>query len=93
MFHIETMGNSSAAGIVSLKAYIKHAGISTITGWRWRKKGWLKTINIAGREYVRAEDVAEFERRGRCGGNSLANSVVPPSSPETERPRRDESPT
>lgn len=67
MFHSETMGTSSATGIVSLKAYIKQAGISTITGWRWRKKGWLKTVNIAGREYIRAEDIADFERRAAAG--------------------------
>lgn len=67
MFHSETLGHSPTGGIVSLKAYIKQAGISTITGWRWRKKGWLKTINIAGREYVRAEDIAEFERRAAAG--------------------------
>lgn len=67
MFQSETMGTSSTAGIVSLKAYIQRAGISTITGWRWRKKGWLKTVNIAGREYIRSEDIAEFERRAAAG--------------------------
>jgi len=38
-----------------------------VTAWRWRKKTWLHTINIAGRVYVTAESIAEFTRRAEAG--------------------------
>jgi hypothetical protein len=32
-----------------------------------RKRGWLKTINICGRQYVTAEAIEEFMRRAESG--------------------------
>ena len=31
---------------------LEQVGVTPCTAWRWRKKGWLKTINIAGRQYL-----------------------------------------
>lgn len=53
----------SDAPIVALNLLALQSGISAITLWRWRKKGWLRTCNIAGRQYVRSEDLEEFKRR------------------------------
>jgi len=41
--------------------------MSDVTAWRHRKKGWLKTVNIAGRVYLTTEAIAEFERRAEAG--------------------------
>lgn len=41
--------------------------LSNITLWRFRKRGWLKTVNIAGRNYVTAEELARFLVRARSG--------------------------
>ena len=55
------------SGLLSLSSYTKRTGISAITAWRWRRNGWLPTVNISGRAYLRVEDIAEFERRAAAG--------------------------
>lgn len=55
------------APIVALHHFCRAAGFTPITAWRMRKKGWLSTINIAGRQYVTAEAIAEFKRRAVAG--------------------------
>jgi len=42
-------------------------GVTACTLWRWRKKGWLKTVNIAGRQYLTQEAIDEFHRRAVAG--------------------------
>jgi hypothetical protein len=59
---------SSAAEIpVALNRFCEQIGIADVTAWRWRKQGWLKTANIAGRQYVMPEDMEEFKRRASAG--------------------------
>jgi len=55
------------APIISLLAFCRNAEISTITAWRFRKRGWLQTVNICGRQYVTADGIAEFTRRAAAG--------------------------
>jgi hypothetical protein len=50
--------------------------VSPCTAWRWRKKGWLKTVNIAGRQYLTREAVDEFQRRA-VGGEFAQVPKVP----------------
>ena len=52
---------------ISLSTFVAQMGINVITAWRWRKDGKLKTVNICGRQYVRSEDMAEFNRRVASG--------------------------
>ena len=42
-------------------------GVTSTTGWRWRKRGILPTTNIYGRLYVTAESLVEFHRRANAG--------------------------
>jgi len=51
---IETtpMVQSRTAPMVSLSWWLEQMGVTAITGWRWRKKGWLKVTNICGRLYL-----------------------------------------
>lgn len=42
-------------------------GVAAITIWRWRKNGWLHTVNINGKLYVSAQEIANFERRATAG--------------------------
>ena len=37
-----------------------------MTAWRWRKRGWLETVNIAGRPYLTDKALAEFLRRAEA---------------------------
>jgi len=46
--------------LLSLHKFCKKVGISDITAWRWRKNGWLKTVNIAGRPYLTDKALADF---------------------------------
>ena len=49
------------AGITSLSVYRRQLGVSKTTMWRYRRNGWLKTINVLGKLYVTRQAIAEFE--------------------------------
>jgi hypothetical protein len=49
------------AGITSLSVYRRQLGVSKTTLWRYRRNGWLKTINVLGKLYITREAIAEFE--------------------------------
>ena len=57
----------AVALMVALNKWLRETGVSKITAWRWRKRGWLKTVNVSGRVYVTAEGIAEFMRRAEAG--------------------------
>ena len=59
--------NDSGLTLTALSKVAEQMGRSTITLWRWRKKGWLQTINICGKPYVSADGMAEFNRRAAAG--------------------------
>ena len=40
---------------------------SHVTGWRWRKRGWIKPVNICGRLYISTQAIEEFERKAAAG--------------------------
>jgi len=69
---------SASAPIVSLQSFCRSAGISSITAWRFRQRGWLETTSIAGRQYCTAEQIATFKRRAAAGEFAKLH-VVPPS--------------
>lgn len=58
---------SESAPIQSLQNFCRSAGITPITAWRFRKRGWLNTVNIAGRQYLTSEGIAEFKQRAAKG--------------------------
>lgn len=65
---IETDRKSlQTAALIALNKWRKDVGVSSVTAWRWRRDGWLKTVNLAGRPYVAAEAVAEFKFRAEAG--------------------------
>jgi len=58
--------NQSKA-IVSLNSWREQVGVTACTLWRWRKKGWLKTVNICGRLYLTQAAINEFYERAQLG--------------------------
>jgi hypothetical protein len=52
---------------ISLDLFLQQSGFSPATAWRYRKRGWLKTIVIAGRHYVTRDAIAEFNERAAHG--------------------------
>jgi hypothetical protein len=54
-------------GLRSARAVVRDRGISDVTLWRWIGRGWLKAVNICGRNYIDLESLAEFDRRAAAG--------------------------
>src|SRR5580700_8989833 len=69
--------NQAAAAVISLSKWLDQVGVTPCTAWRWRKKGWLKTVNIAGRQYLTQEAIDEFHR--------CAAPVIFPKPPKSRR--------
>ena len=70
--------------IVSLHRFTEGIGVSPVTTWRWRKNGWLKTINIAGRPYLTGGALKDFLARAEAGDFAKVHHVPkPPSSLKT----------
>jgi len=67
---------------ISLEFFMEQSGWSATTCWRVRKKGWLKTIVIAGRHYVTREAIAEFNERASRG--EFAGTVRDPRAKKGE---------
>lgn len=53
--------------LVSYLVFLEQLQVSQTTGWRWRKRGMLKVININGRLYISQEEIAKFTRRAAAG--------------------------
>ena len=58
---------SNQRAIISLNLWREQLGVTACTIWRWRKKGWLKTVNICGRLYLTQEAINEFYERAQLG--------------------------
>ncbi len=65
---------------VALAAFTAQAGLNPVTAWRWRKKGWITTINIAGRQYITREEVERFNARA-AAGEFARDAAMPRRSP------------
>ena len=62
---------------ISLDKFQELSGFSSATLWRYRKRGWLRTIVIAGRHYVSRKEIAEFN--GRAERGEFAGSIQNPN--------------
>ena len=52
---------------MSLDKFMEESGLSPITCYRFRKRGWLKVENIAGRNYITRAAILEFNQRMKRG--------------------------
>ena len=52
---------------ISMDCFVQQSGLSPVTLWRFRKRGWLKTCVIAGRHYITREEIARFNTRLEAG--------------------------
>ena len=53
--------------IILFALFLESLGVTPPTGWRWRKQGWIKTLNIAGRVYVSRDEIDKFQQRAASG--------------------------
>jgi hypothetical protein len=63
------------AAILSLRKFCRDAGISDPTAWRWRRRGMLRTVNIAGRVYLTRGVLEEFLTRVEAGEFAVQSKV------------------
>jgi predicted site-specific integrase-resolvase len=61
--------------VIALSRWVAQVGVTPLTAWRWRKRGWLKTVNIAGRQYLTQEAIDEFHRRAVAGEFAQVHKV------------------
>jgi len=57
----------NTTGLTPLRSWAKSIGVNCATVGRFRKRGWLATVNIAGRQFISREADAEFHRRAAAG--------------------------
>lgn len=73
--HTERNHQTRSPALVALKRWEEGIGVTSTTTWRWRRAGWIKTINIQGRVYVSEEAIAEFRRRAEAGDFSKVHKA------------------
>ena len=70
---------ATPVALMALSKFARESGISPVTLWRWRRLGWLQTLNVAGRQYISGQAIAEFQRRAEAG--EFAKVHVVPQKP------------
>jgi len=77
----ELTSATTVSDLVAYDKWLSELSIAPATGWRWRKRGWIPTINIAGRVYVSRQAIAEFEHRA-AAGEFAKQHVTPKRKPK-----------
>jgi hypothetical protein len=52
---------------IALDKFIHESGLSSVTVWRYRRAGWLRTLNICGRHYLTRAEIKRFNSRAAAG--------------------------
>ena len=55
------------APMQAVSAFMRSLGKTPMTAWRWDRRGWFHTINIAGRRYITSAEIARFMQRAEAG--------------------------
>jgi hypothetical protein len=63
------------SSIILFEKFLDSLGVTATTGWRWRRRNWIKTHNISGRVYTTRQDIADFERRVMSGEFSKTHTT------------------
>jgi hypothetical protein len=53
--------------LVPFERWLSSMGRSSCTGWRWRRRGWIVVIRVAGRLYVSDKEIRRFQQRAEAG--------------------------
>jgi len=67
--------NESIPRLISFNKFLEEMGVTNTTGWRWRKRGVLQTVNVYGRLYVTEETIREFHQKAVAG--AFAKEISP----------------
>jgi hypothetical protein len=55
------------SNLFAFDRWLKDINRTSATGWRFRKRGWVETVNICGRLYVSRDEIKRFEERAAAG--------------------------
>jgi hypothetical protein len=69
---------------IALDKFIQQSGLSAVTVWRYRRLGWLNTLNICGRHYLTRAEIARFNTRAAAG-----EFAKEPARPKRHNPNDD----
>lgn len=69
---------------LTLRQFQRQGGISPVTCWRLRRRGWLRTVVISGRHYVTREAIVDFNERAAAG--EFAGTISNPSAARMAKP-------
>jgi hypothetical protein len=64
-----------ASNLLALEKFTQEIGLTSTTIWRFRQRGWLKTVNICGRLYISREEIKRFEERAARGEFSKTHAA------------------
>jgi hypothetical protein len=67
MSHSATTPSIDSEPPLALDKFIEQSGLSAVTVWRYRRAGWLNTLNICGRHYLTRIEIARFNLRAATG--------------------------
>ncbi len=74
--HLNAQAQTRGLVPIPLRRWAAEIGRTPATVWRWRKLGWLHTINIAGKQFVMPDEAERFAARAAAGEFSR-KAVVP----------------
>ena len=66
---------TASNGLRAYAPWLREMRVSDVTGWRWRRKGWISTRNISGRCYVELAEIDRFLQRVQSGEFAKAPTV------------------
>lgn len=78
--HAMQSNGADPSQLFSFDSWLRGRGLTRVTGYRYRKQGLIKTINIFGRLYVTRGEIKNFERRAIAG--EFAKEVKTPARRE-----------
>jgi hypothetical protein len=61
------LSDETVSNLFAYDRWLRGIDKTAATGWRWRKRGWIKTVNICGRLYVSRHEISMFEERAAAG--------------------------
>lgn len=64
-----------ASNLIPFDRWLESIDKTPATGWRWRQRGWITTVNICGRVYVSRDEIKRFEERAAAGEFSKVHST------------------
>lgn len=62
-----TTAPQATGGLTSFYEWLASLDKTRTTGWRWRKHGLVKTVNVFGKLYVTRDEIERFETRALAG--------------------------